>query len=137
MQAAAEGLPIKFEGGFEPHEAAKVYSQLDIVTICSLWPENSPLVIHEAFMAGVPVVGSRLGGTADLIEHEKSGLLYNAFSPDDLAACLQRLVDEPQVVERFRNALPGVKSIEEDACEWLGRYEAATNHRTKRREKAR
>ena len=28
----------------------------------SIWWENSPLTIHEAFLAGVPVVASRLGG---------------------------------------------------------------------------
>ncbi len=137
LRAAAAGLPIRFEGGFEPKDAAAVYSQLDVVAICSLWPENSPLVIHEAFMSSVPVVGARMGGIVDLVEHERSGLLYDAFSPEDLAGCLQRLIDNPGLLEDFRGTLPAVKTIDDDAREWIDRYENSIHHRTKMRKKAR
>ena len=50
----------------------------------SLWLENSPLVIHEAFMAGIPVVGARIGGIADLVDDGRTGLLYDSTSPAEL-----------------------------------------------------
>ena len=42
----------------------------------SVWPENAPFVIKEAFAAGAPVVASDAGGMAELVDHEKSGLLF-------------------------------------------------------------
>ena len=55
---------------------ADVYAQIDVLVVPSLWLENSPLVIHEAFMAGIPVVGARIGGIADLVDDGRTGLLY-------------------------------------------------------------
>jgi glycosyltransferase involved in cell wall biosynthesis len=110
-------------GGFDEARIAEVYASLDVLVFSSLWPENSPLVIHEAFMAGVPVVGAREGGIPGLVTHGANGLLYDAYSPDDLAAALQRLRDEPALLGRFAAALPAVKSIEQDAAEWEAVYE--------------
>jgi len=123
LRASAEGLPIHFMGGFDGENAAEVYAQMDVLVIASLWPENSPLVIHEAFMAGLPVIGSNMGGTRDLIDDGRSGLLYDAFSPDSLSSCLQRLLDEEQLLENFRAHLPPVKSITDDAENWERTYE--------------
>ena len=44
-----------------PHEAvAATLANVDVLVVPSIWAENSPLVIHEAFLAGVPVVASRV-----------------------------------------------------------------------------
>lgn len=122
LRAQADGLPVTWHGGFERDRVAEVYAGLDALAICSLWPENSPLVIHEAFMAGLPVVGARMGGIPDLIKDDVNGLLYDAFSASDLARCLQRLAGEDGLVERLGAAVPEVKTIDQDAAEWDDRY---------------
>jgi len=122
LRRAAEGLPVRLEGGFDRDRVAEVYAGMDVLAICSLWPENSPLVIHEAFMAGVPVVGARMGGIADLVSDGVNGLLYDAFSAEDLADRLRRLLDEPELLERLRGARTPVKTIDHDAEDWLDRY---------------
>lgn len=122
LQEAARGLPVRFAGGFARDRVAEVYAGLDVLVICSLWPENSPLVIHEAFMAGVPVIGSRTGGTVDLVADGVNGLLYDAFSAEALAECLRRLLDEPDLLERLAAARTPVKTIDQDAAEWEARY---------------
>ncbi len=132
LRASADGLPVRFMGSFDGGKAAEVYAQMDVLVIASLWPENSPLVIHEAFMAGLPVVGSNMGGTADLIDDGISGLLYDAFSPDSLASCLQRLLDENDLLGKFANKLPPVKSITEDAESWERTYERSIKRREAR-----
>jgi len=119
LRKLATGLPVRFAGGFEREKVAEVYAAIDVLVVPSLWPENSPLVIHEAFMAGLPVVGSRLGGTVDLVRDGVNGLLYDAFSAQDLARTLRRLLDEPDLV--VRQASP-VKTVAEDAREWEVRY---------------
>jgi len=122
LRSAADGLPIEFHGGFDRNEVADVYGTMDVVVISSLWPENSPLVIHEAFMAGVPVVGSNMGGTVDLIEDGVNGLVYEATSATDLARVLSRLIDEPRLLQDLRSCRTPVKTIEQDAQEWVERY---------------
>ena len=59
-----------------------------------------------------------MGGTVDLVEDDRCGLLYDAFSPDSLADALRRLLDEPALLERLAKAVPPVKSLEQDAEEW-------------------
>src|SRR5947207_12826741 len=58
LRASAGGLPVQFMGVFDHEHIAEVYAQIDVLVVPSLWLESSPLVIHEAFMAGVPVVGA-------------------------------------------------------------------------------
>src|SRR4029079_3623284 len=70
----ARGLPVHFRGAFLGGEAAMVYGGMDALVVPSLWLENSPLVIHEAFQCGVPVVGARLGGIAGLVREGVDGL---------------------------------------------------------------
>jgi glycosyltransferase involved in cell wall biosynthesis len=122
LREAARDLPVRFLGRFDRADVAGVYGEIDVLVVPSLWPENSPLVIHEAFMAGIPVVGARQGGIPDLVTHDRNGLLYEAFAPAELAAALARLIEEPGTVERLGRAHPPVKTIAEDAREWAARY---------------
>jgi glycosyltransferase involved in cell wall biosynthesis len=124
LRKRAAGLPVSFEGRFDGSAAADIYRALDVLVVPSLWLENSPLVIHEAYQAGVPVVGSRIGGTAQLIEDGRNGRLYDHWSAQDLAAILQSLVDDRSQLDRWSAGLPRVKSIAEDAREWEERYAA-------------
>jgi glycosyltransferase involved in cell wall biosynthesis len=130
LREAARDLPVRFEGGFDREHLAEVYGRIDVLVVCSLWPENSPLVIHEAFMAGLPVVGSRLGGTADLVRDGVNGLLYEADSPDSLAAALRRLLDDPKLPGRLAAAHPPVKTMAEDAAEWEAVYREVVRARS-------
>jgi glycosyltransferase involved in cell wall biosynthesis len=118
LQRTAAGQPVRFEGRFDHTSRADVYAQLDVIVVPSIWLENSPLVIHEAFMAGVPVVGSRIGGIPDLVEDGVSGLLVDPGSPDALAQALEMLAADRPRLEAMAARLPAVKSIEEDASGW-------------------
>ena len=120
----------KAMGRFERHAVSATYAQLDALVVPSLWPENSPLVIHEAFMHGVPVVAARVGGIPGLVTDDRSGLLYDAFSPEQLRASLQRLIDEPDLRARLSAGAPHVKTIEQDAREWDERYRGVLDDRS-------
>ena len=41
---------------------------MDVLVAPSIWPENSPFVIQEAMLSGIPVVGSRIGGIPELMD---------------------------------------------------------------------
>jgi len=91
--------------------------------IPSIWLENSPLVIHEAFMAGVPVVGARIGGIADLVKDGVNGLLYAHDSSKDLAQALTTLATDRVLLDRLRRHRTAVPSIADDAQAWETEYE--------------
>lgn len=89
---------------FPREEIWSVLSNLDVIVVPSRWVENSPNVILEAQAVGVVVVGTDLGGVAELVRHEVNGLLFEPDNAADLAIQLQRLLDEPALLARLRGA---------------------------------
>src|SRR5262249_19818009 len=55
---------VTVHGAIPHNQVPAALAELDVLVLPSVWLENSPLVIREAFAAGVPVVTSRLGGMA-------------------------------------------------------------------------
>jgi glycosyltransferase involved in cell wall biosynthesis len=123
LRRAAEGLPVRFIGGFDRERLADVYANVDVLVVPSIWLENSPLVIHEAFMAGVAVVGARIGGIPGLVEDGVNGRLYDPHSAADLARVLTELIEGPDRLRALAAAAPPVRSIDEDARGWEAIYE--------------
>ena len=63
--------------------------------------DGMPLVLPEGMSAGVPVVASRLGGLAEYVEDERTGLLVEPDDPVALAAAVRRLLDDPALRDRL------------------------------------
>jgi glycosyltransferase involved in cell wall biosynthesis len=63
--------------------------------------ETFGLVVVEAFACGVPVVASRLGAMAEIVEDRRTGLLFTPGDPDDLAAKLRWAIDHPEAMDRM------------------------------------
>ena len=72
-----------------------VFNRVDAIVTPSIWVENSPLVIHEAQQARVPVIAADAGGMAEYVRHEVNGLLFEHRSYRSLAHRMQRFVDDP------------------------------------------
>jgi glycosyltransferase involved in cell wall biosynthesis/MoaA/NifB/PqqE/SkfB family radical SAM enzyme len=85
-----------------------VFDRVDAIVVPSVWVENSPLVIHEAQQARVPVLTANAGGMAEYVHHELNGLLFEHREPTALSAQMQRFVDDPQLARRLgaRGYLP-------------------------------
>jgi len=63
----------------------------------SIWWENAPLVIEEAFQQGRPVICSDIGGMAESVTHEVDGLTFRAGDAHALAAAMERALVEPDL----------------------------------------
>ncbi|STR45536.1 glycosyltransferase involved in cell wall biosynthesis [Iodobacter fluviatilis] len=71
----------------------------------SIWYENMPMILLEAFMNGLPVIASRIGALAELVEEGVTGLLFNVGDSADLAKKMQWAVDHPDfMLEMGKNA---------------------------------
>jgi glycosyltransferase involved in cell wall biosynthesis len=91
--------------------------------------ETGPLVVYEAFAAGIPVIGSRLGGIAELVTHEKNGLLVEPASPKAWADALRRIADSPDLLGRLRGGIGSVRNMSQVATEMEAIYGSLVSQR--------
>lgn len=117
---------VTLHGWQSETEMPRAYASLDVLVVPSIWPENSPLVIHEALLSGVPVVASNIGGIPELVRHEENGLLFAAGDVQALHAALQRLLREPALLSSCAGRTTSVRSIEDDTLAMRADYRDAT-----------
>lgn len=60
------------------------------VVVPSEWYENNPMTIVEAYSAGVPVIGARIGGIPEIIDEGRTGFMFESGNPYDLGGCIDR-----------------------------------------------
>jgi glycosyltransferase involved in cell wall biosynthesis len=74
--------------------ATEFYPDIDVLVLPSIWPDPQPRVTFEAYMYGVPVIGSDAGGIPEEIDEGVTGWLFRAGLVEDLARVLRaRLAD--------------------------------------------
>ncbi|MEJ2252468.1 MAG: glycosyltransferase [Candidatus Lokiarchaeota archaeon] len=113
---------IFFHGGYNYWDIDKVLSNLDVLVVPSIWYENSPLVIHEAGLAKIPVITSNLGGMAELIIDGKNGFLFEPRNVDDLRDKIYRFINQPELIEAMSQDSSHIRSIQEDARDLIKIY---------------
>jgi len=85
---------IKILGKKSREEIKEIFSDIDVLIVPSLLYENSPAVIYEALVAGVPVLAARIGGVAELIEENKNGWTFEPNNSDEFLQKLGRVISE-------------------------------------------
>lgn len=122
---------IQLRGRFERSQLATVLAQIDVLVVPSIWYENAPLVIQEAFAAKTPVITSNLGGMAEAVSHEVNGLLFAGNDASALAHQMQRLYHDPGLLQRITAGVPPVKRVKQEVEELTVIYQKlATEHAT-------
>lgn len=116
---------LHFHGRYDPKRLGDVLGSIDVLVVPSIWYENSPLAIHEAFQAKIPVIVSDLGGMRDLVVEGQGGLRFRPSDDADLARVMKRFLDEPTLAASIAAAAPEVKSVEENAAEMEIKYRQA------------
>jgi glycosyltransferase involved in cell wall biosynthesis len=124
---------VLYHGRLQRDQLASALGSMDVLVVPSIWPENSPLVIREAFMAGVPVIASRIGGIPETVADGAGGLLFSPGDAGDLRRVLRRLIDEQELLPRLRAAIPAVRTIPDDVTSMRSRYETSLATPPKRR----
>lgn len=70
----------------------------------SEWYEGAPMAIIEAFACGLPVIASDLGSMAEMVAHERTGLLFNPGDAADLASKVRWVFEHPDAMPAMRAA---------------------------------
>ena len=101
-QAQQQGLTnIEFLGPKWGAELDEVLSQAGFVIVPSIWHENFPYVINQAFAFGRPVVGSKRGGITELVDDGERGLIFEPDEPGALARAINRLAGDIEALRRM------------------------------------
>ena len=78
-----------------PSIVKSVLNHVDCIVVPSVWDENSPLVIHEAQQAKVPVITSEHGGMGELVQNGVNGLTFKHRSASSLADAMLEALHQP------------------------------------------
>lgn len=100
LLAGTTGI-VKLHGRYQPKELPRLLADVDWVVVPSLWYENAPLVIQEAFQHGRPVICSDIGGMAEKVTDGVDGLHFRAGDSTHLAQVMRRAVESPGLWERL------------------------------------
>lgn len=115
----------------EPVPAAavgEVMRNLDVLLVPSRWFENGPTVVHEAFAAGTPVVGTRIGAMPELIRDRIDGRLLTPGSTPEIAQAIAEIAADPAgTVDAWRRALPRPRTMDDIAADYESLYRRIVN----------
>jgi glycosyltransferase involved in cell wall biosynthesis len=121
---------VFLQGAYDNQQVGQILAGLDAVVVPSVWYENSPLTIQEAFIARVPVITANAGGMAELVRDGVDGLHFRLGDAADLRAKLRHVVEHPEMLERLREGIPPVPGIQEHAAAMLARYRDLRDRQT-------
>jgi glycosyltransferase involved in cell wall biosynthesis len=79
---------VEFVGYRQGEELHRTIREAAFTVVPSEWYENLPFAVLESFALGTPVVGSRIGGIPEMVEHGDTGLTFTAGDPADLARAI-------------------------------------------------
>jgi glycosyltransferase involved in cell wall biosynthesis len=112
---------IAIEAPVPRTELVSVLAQASALAVPSLWLETGPLVVLEAQAVGLPVIGSRLGGIAELVQEPEDGML---LPPSDVAAWTRAIKASACEPARWRRDIGAtqVRTMREAAADMAALY---------------
>lgn len=96
---------LTFHGAYNQGMLDDFLARMDVAVLPARWEDNGPQTVLESFGAGVPVIGTRMGGITDMVRHESNGLLVPEGDPVALAKAIDRLVEDPALVVQLRSGI--------------------------------
>ncbi|HEY9660087.1 MAG TPA: glycosyltransferase family 4 protein [Allocoleopsis sp.] len=120
VQAVAAQLPqVEWLGRMPIAQVHQLMGEAMVLIFPSKWYETFGRVAIEAFAKGTPVIASKIGAIAELVEHGHTGLCFHPGDPDDLATQVEWLLANPDALPQMRQAA---------RSEYLMKYTATQNY---------
>ncbi|MBN2594544.1 MAG: glycosyltransferase [Sedimentisphaerales bacterium] len=82
---------VIFEGYKTGEDLKQLYENAAFLILPSECYENAPMTILEAYACGKPVIGASMGGIPEMIDDEKTGMLFKMGDAEQLAECIENL----------------------------------------------
>jgi glycosyltransferase involved in cell wall biosynthesis len=117
-----ETIPcLQFTGPYDNRDVQTLMSACDYVLVPSVWWENSPVVIQEAYAAGRPVICTGIGGMAEKVIDGVTGFHFRINDHLDLLSVLERAADREALVQ-LKKGIPKVMDSKLMALKYLQAY---------------
>jgi glycosyltransferase involved in cell wall biosynthesis len=126
---AAAGRRVRFFGSYKSADLPRLMQEIDWLVLPSTWYENSPVVIQEAFLHGRPVICSDIGGMAEKVRNNVTGLHFRVGSAESLVDRLTDAMQSPNLWERLHRQIKPPVSALDAARQHQKMYEALIKNR--------
>lgn len=104
---------VRWMGAYGPEQIPARMAGVDWVLMPSVWWENSPVVIQEAFACGRPVIASNLGGMAEKVRDMIDGILVEPGNPQAWLDVILECSKNQSLWSRLRGNISAPVSIDE------------------------
>lgn len=109
---------VEFCGAYKYEDFQKIFDNLDIIAIPSLWWENSPLVMLRALAHNIPVIVPDLGGMTEIVKDGVNGFVFIPGNSDSLLKILIKIGENPALLNEIKSKIQFPPRIEEEAFEY-------------------
>ena len=94
---------VRFLGFVDPDT---VYAKIDVLVVPSLWEEPLGTIVLESYAHGIPVIVADSGGMKEMVEHGRTGIIFDRDGKNALQAALLRFAQDrmlaPSLQENVR-----------------------------------
>ena len=113
---------VRFHGKYEAEDLSALMTEVDWVVMPSIWWENSPVVIQEAFHHCRPVICSNIGGMKEKVRDGIDGVHFAVGNPGSLARVIESIIDGDVTTSDFHPNIVQPVTVVEKANEHLELY---------------
>ena len=131
LKSTAQNLT--YHGPYDNAETTALMGEVDYVVVPSVWWENAPLVIQEAFLSGRPVIASNIGGMREKVQDGENGLHFEVGNSRDLAKKLE-LAMTPSVGETLRRGALAARARTVTTLDYVRLYEGLASMQPRKAE---
>ena len=125
LHALAGGDPrITLGTSLARQQLSAFFASIHLLAVPSTWLETGPLVVYEALAHRTPVLGSRLGGIAELIRDGQDGWLVAAGDVAAWRRKLEELASPETPMPAMEVMAPAVRTWDQVAAEMAAVYRA-------------
>jgi len=100
---------VSFYGQYQQNDLTKLMQPIDWIIVPSIWWENSPLVIQEAFYYKKPMLCSNIGGVAEKVADKKNGIHFTVGNRTELINKISFIIEQMSSDSKFYSKM--VKQI--------------------------
>jgi glycosyltransferase involved in cell wall biosynthesis len=125
LQALAGDDPrVTIGSGVPGRDVPALLTEYDVLLCPSIWFENGPTIALEAMAVGTPLIASRVGNLAEIIDDGENGQLVTPGHLAEWSAALTRAALNPATIDRWRRGLRQPRTMDDIATDYLSLYAA-------------
>ena len=113
---------IQFRSAFSQSDLPGILAGAGAAVITPRWEDNGPQTVFESLAAGLPVLGTRVGGLPDVVHDHVNGVLVDEGDVAALAAAIDRLAGDRRELETLRAGIQPPRRVHEHARALRGYY---------------